>query len=35
MEQILGDGVAALILKRRDLAERDGDYIYAVIKGAQ
>lgn len=27
------DGAGAIILKRRDLAERDGDTIYAVIKG--
>ena len=27
------DGAGAIILKRRDLAERDGDSIYAVIKG--
>ncbi|MCH9633283.1 MAG: Polyketide synthase PksM [Chlamydiae bacterium] len=30
----IGDGIAALILKRKDLAEKDGDYIYAVIKGS-
>lgn len=30
----IGDGVAALILKRKDLAEKDGDYIHAVIKGS-
>jgi acyl transferase domain-containing protein/NAD(P)H-dependent flavin oxidoreductase YrpB (nitropropane dioxygenase family) len=29
----LGEGVAALVLKRLDDAERDGDRIYAVIKG--
>jgi acyl transferase domain-containing protein/NAD(P)H-dependent flavin oxidoreductase YrpB (nitropropane dioxygenase family)/NADP-dependent 3-hydroxy acid dehydrogenase YdfG len=29
----LGEGVAALVLKRRADAERDGDRIYAVIKG--
>lgn len=27
------DGAGAVVLKRRDLAERDGDTIYAVIKG--
>ncbi|WP_434049273.1 amino acid adenylation domain-containing protein [Marinobacter salarius] len=27
------DGAGAIVLKRRDLAERDGDTIYAVIKG--
>lgn len=27
------DGAGAIIVKRRDLAERDGDTIYAVIKG--
>lgn len=27
------DGAGAVIIKRRDLAERDGDDIYAVIKG--
>lgn len=27
------DGAAAIVIKRRDLAERDGDDIYAVIKG--
>lgn len=30
----IGDGVAALIIKRRDLAEKDGDYIHAIIKGS-
>jgi acyl transferase domain-containing protein/NAD(P)H-dependent flavin oxidoreductase YrpB (nitropropane dioxygenase family) len=30
---VLGEGVAALILKRLADAERDGDRIYAVIKG--
>ncbi len=30
----IGDGVAALVIKRRDLAERDGDYIHAMIKGS-
>lgn len=30
----IGDGVAAIVLKRRDLAEKDGDYIYAIIKGS-
>ena len=30
----IGDGVAAVIVKRRDLAERDGDYIHAIIKGS-
>jgi acyl transferase domain-containing protein len=29
---LLGEGVAVLVLKRRDDAERDGDRIYAVIK---
>ena len=27
------DGAAVVVIKRRDLAERDGDDIYAVIKG--
>lgn len=27
------DGAGAVVLKRRDLAERDGDEIYAIIKG--
>lgn len=27
------DGAGAVVLKRRDLAEKDGDEIYAVIKG--
>ncbi|WP_203300647.1 polyketide synthase [Marinobacter sediminum] len=27
------DGAAAVVIKRRDLAEKDGDNIYAVIKG--
>jgi acyl transferase domain-containing protein/enoyl-CoA hydratase/carnithine racemase/SAM-dependent methyltransferase len=30
---ILGEGVGALVLKRRADAERDGDHIYGVIKG--
>lgn len=30
---ILGEGVGALVLKRRADAERDGDRIYAIIKG--
>jgi acyl transferase domain-containing protein len=30
---ILGEGVGALVLKRRSDAERDGDHIYGVIKG--
>lgn len=30
----IGDGVAALIIKRRDLAEQDGDFIHALIKGS-
>ena len=30
----IGDGVAALIIKRKDLAEKDGDFIHAVIKGS-
>ncbi|NKB35885.1 MAG: SDR family NAD(P)-dependent oxidoreductase [Gammaproteobacteria bacterium] len=30
---ILGEGLGAVILKRLDDAERDGDKIYAVIKG--
>ncbi len=30
----IGDGVAAIIVKRKDLAERDGDYIHAIIKGS-
>ena len=30
----IGDGVTALIIKRKDLAERDGDYIHAIIKGS-
>ncbi|MGW4063848.1 beta-ketoacyl synthase N-terminal-like domain-containing protein [Amycolatopsis sp. NPDC004747] len=29
----LGEGVACLVLKRRTDAERDGDRIYAVVKG--
>ncbi|SFW68966.1 type I polyketide synthase [Amycolatopsis australiensis] len=29
----LGEGVACLVLKRLDDAERDGDRIYAVVKG--
>ena len=31
---LLGEGVAAVVLKRLDDAERDGDHIYAVIKAA-
>ena len=30
----LGEGVAAVVLKRLDDAERDGDRIYAVIKAS-
>ncbi len=30
---ILGEGIGMIVLKRRDDAERDGDRIYAVIKG--
>lgn len=30
---VLGEGVAAMVLKRLTEAERDGDRIYAVIKG--
>ena len=30
---ILGEGVGAVVLKRRADAERDGDHIYGVIKG--
>lgn len=30
----IGDGVAAIILKKKELAERDGDFIHAVIKGS-
>jgi len=30
---VISEGVAALVLKRLDDAERDGDRIYAVIKG--
>lgn len=30
---VVGEGVAAVVLKRLDDAERDGDHIYAVIKG--
>jgi acyl transferase domain-containing protein/NAD(P)H-dependent flavin oxidoreductase YrpB (nitropropane dioxygenase family)/NAD(P)-dependent dehydrogenase (short-subunit alcohol dehydrogenase family)/acyl carrier protein len=30
---VLSEGVAALVLKRLKDAERDGDYIYALIKG--
>jgi polyketide synthase PksN len=31
---VAGEGVGALLLKPLDLAERDGDHIYGVIKGA-
>lgn len=30
----IGDGVAAIIIKRKQDAERDGDYIHAIIKGS-
>ncbi|MDH3997760.1 MAG: type I polyketide synthase, partial [Desulfuromonadales bacterium] len=30
---VIGEGAAALILKRLDDAQQDGDHIYAVIKG--
>ena len=30
---VLGEGVGVLVLKRREDAERDGDSIYALIKG--
>lgn len=30
----ISDGVAAIIIKRKDLAEKDGDYIHAIIKGS-
>lgn len=30
---VLGEGVAAIVLKRLSDAERDGDHIYAVVKG--
>ncbi len=30
----IGDGVAAIIIKKKEQAEKDGDYIYAVIKGS-
>jgi len=30
----LGEGVGVVVLKRREAAERDGDRIYAVIKGS-
>ena len=30
---ILGEGIGMIVLKRRDDAERDGDRIYAILKG--
>lgn len=30
---IFSDGVGVVVLKRRSLAEKDGDHIYAIIKG--
>lgn len=30
----IGDGVVAIIIKRKDLAVKDGDFIHAVIKGS-
>jgi acyl transferase domain-containing protein len=30
---LLGEGLGLLILKRREDAERDGDHIYAIVKG--
>ena len=32
-ENIVGDGAAAVILKRHEDAIRDGDHIYAIVKG--
>jgi acyl transferase domain-containing protein/phosphopantetheinyl transferase len=30
---LLGEGIGIMVLKRREEAERDGDHIYALIKG--